>query len=135
MTVSVLGADADSRRQLESAIGQIQTRVTAIDKTFADERIWQLTSDLDSVNRDIAVTTQALLAMRGGGGAAAGTVDSGENPTRARRPGGWRPRSPRSATSTTSSARRVRPAQRGRTGGFRRADPPGRGEPRGRLRA
>jgi very-short-patch-repair endonuclease len=64
LTVSVLGADADSRRQLESAIGQIQTRVTAIDKPFADERIWQLTSDLDSVNRDIAVTTQALLATR-----------------------------------------------------------------------
>ena len=31
LTVSVLGADADSRRELESAIGQIQTRVTALD--------------------------------------------------------------------------------------------------------
>ena len=43
LTVSVLGADAESRRELESAIGQIQTRVTAIDKAFADERIRQLT--------------------------------------------------------------------------------------------
>ncbi|HUY49478.1 MAG TPA: AAA domain-containing protein [Streptosporangiaceae bacterium] len=64
LTVSVLGADADSRRELESAIGQIQTRVTAIDKGFADERIRQLTSDLDTVSRDIAATTQALLATR-----------------------------------------------------------------------
>jgi len=64
LTVSVLGADADSRRQLESAIGQIQTRVTGIDKAFADERIRQLTSDLDAASRAIAVTTQALLATR-----------------------------------------------------------------------
>lgn len=64
LTVSVLGADAESRRELESAIGQIQTRVTAIDKAFADERIRQLTKDLDAVSRAIAVTTQALLATR-----------------------------------------------------------------------
>jgi AAA domain len=42
LAVSVLGADADSRRELESAIGQIQTRVTALDKPYADERIRQL---------------------------------------------------------------------------------------------
>jgi very-short-patch-repair endonuclease len=64
LTVSVLGADADSRRELESAIGQIQTRVTAIDKTFADERIRQLTTDLDEADRAVAVTIQALLATR-----------------------------------------------------------------------
>ena len=64
LTVSVLGADAESRRELESAIGQIQTRVTALDKPFADERIRQLTSDLDTASRDIAVTTQKLLATR-----------------------------------------------------------------------
>ena len=64
LTVSVLGADAESRRELESAIGQIQTRVTALDKPFADERIRQLTSDLDTANRAIAVTTQKLLATR-----------------------------------------------------------------------
>jgi very-short-patch-repair endonuclease len=64
LTVSVLGADTDSRRELESAIGQIQTRVTGIDKAFADERIRQLTSDLDAVNRAIAVTTQVLLSTR-----------------------------------------------------------------------
>ena len=60
----MLGADADSRRELESAIGQIQTRVTGIDKAFADERIRQLTADLDAANRSIAATTQALLATR-----------------------------------------------------------------------
>ena len=64
LTVSVLGADAESRRELESAIGQIQTRVTAIDKPFADERIRQLTADLDTASRAIAVTTQTLLATR-----------------------------------------------------------------------
>jgi hypothetical protein len=64
LTVSVLGADAESRRELESAIGQIQTRVTALDKPFADERIRQLTSDLDTASRAIAVTTQKLLATR-----------------------------------------------------------------------
>ncbi len=64
LTVSVLGADADSRRDLESAIGQIQARVTAIDQAFADERIRQLTADLDAVSRGIAATTQALLAIR-----------------------------------------------------------------------
>jgi AAA domain len=64
LTVSVLGADADSRRELESAIGQIQARVTAIDKGFADERIRQLTADLDAASRDIAAATGALLATR-----------------------------------------------------------------------
>jgi very-short-patch-repair endonuclease len=64
LTVSVLGADAESRRELESAIGQIQTRVTALDKPFADERIRQLTSDLDAASGAIAVTTQKLLATR-----------------------------------------------------------------------
>jgi very-short-patch-repair endonuclease len=84
LTVSVLGSDADSRRELESAIGQIQTRVTAIDKTFADERIWQLTSDLDSVSRDIAVTTQALLATREAEvERLPGRWIAGEHPTRA----------------------------------------------------
>jgi hypothetical protein len=57
LTVSVLGADAGSRRELESAIGRIQTRVTAIDRAFADERIRQLTEDLDGVSRRIAVCT------------------------------------------------------------------------------
>ena len=34
LTVAVLGADADSRREMESAIGQIQTQVTATDRTL-----------------------------------------------------------------------------------------------------
>ena len=64
LTVSVLGADADSRRELESAIGQIQTRVTGTDKDYADERIRQLTADLDAVDRRIATATQELLGTR-----------------------------------------------------------------------
>jgi hypothetical protein len=90
LTVSVLGADAESRRELESSIGQIQTRVTAIDKSFSDERIRQLTSDLDTGDRGIAATTQALLATR------EAEVE--------RLPGAWEAgASPGSATSTMRS--------------------------------
>jgi hypothetical protein len=64
LTVSVLGADAESRRELESAIGQIQARVTTTDKALADERIRQLAADLDAASRGIAAATQALLATR-----------------------------------------------------------------------
>ena len=84
LTVSVLGADAESRRELESAIGQIQTRVTAIDKAYADERIRQLTVDLDAASRAIAVTTQALLATREAEvERLPGRWAAGETPTRA----------------------------------------------------
>jgi very-short-patch-repair endonuclease len=84
LTVSVLGADAESRREMESAIGQIQTRVTGIDKAFADERIRQLTSDLDAADRGIAATTQALLATREAEvERLAGLWEAGETPTRA----------------------------------------------------
>ena len=84
LTVSVLGADAESRRELESAIGQIQTRVTALDKPFADERIRQLTSDLDTASRAIAVTTQKLLATREAEvERLSGRWAAGEAPTRA----------------------------------------------------
>ncbi len=84
LTVAVLGADAESRRELESAIGQIQTRVTAIDRAFADERIRQLTEDLDGVSRRIAVTTQALLATREAEvERLAGQFLAGDAPTRA----------------------------------------------------
>ena len=84
LTVSVLGADAESRRELESAIGQIQTRVTALDKPFADQRIRQLTADLDTANRAIAVTTQRLLATREAEvDRLPGRWAAGETPTRA----------------------------------------------------
>jgi very-short-patch-repair endonuclease len=84
LTVSVLGADAVSRRQLESSIGQIQTRVTGVDKAFADERIRQLTSDLDAASREIAVTTNSLLATRQAEvERLAGQWLAGEAPTRA----------------------------------------------------
>ena len=84
LTVSVLGADAESRRELESAIGQIQTRVTGIDKAFTDERIKHLTADFDDVNRRIATTTQALLRTREAEvECLAGPWKPGESPTRA----------------------------------------------------
>ncbi len=84
LTVSVLGADADSRRELESAIGQIQARVTAIDKAFADERIRQLAADLDAASRSIAVATHALLATRESEvERLPGWWEAGETPTRA----------------------------------------------------
>jgi very-short-patch-repair endonuclease len=84
LTVSVLGADADSRRELESAIRHIQARVTAIDKAFADERIRQLTADLDAASRGIAVATQALLATREAEvERLPGRWQPGETPTRA----------------------------------------------------
>ncbi len=84
LTVSVLGTDADSRRELESAIGQIQARVTAIDKAFADERIRQLTADLDAVSRSIAAATQALLATREAEvERLPGRWEAGDTPTRA----------------------------------------------------
>jgi very-short-patch-repair endonuclease len=84
LTVSVLGADTVSRRQLESSIGQIQTRVTGVDKAFADERIRQLTSDLDAASRDIAATTNSLLATREAEvERLAGRWLAGEEPTRA----------------------------------------------------
>jgi hypothetical protein len=84
LTVSVLGADADSRRELESAIGQVQTRVTGLDKPFADERIRQLTANLDAVNRQIAVTTGKLLATREAEiDRLPGQWEAGEAPTRA----------------------------------------------------
>ncbi len=84
LTVSVLGTDADSRRELESAIGQIQARVTAIDKAFADERIRQLTADLDAASRSVAATTQELLATREAEvERLPGRWAAGDNPTRA----------------------------------------------------
>lgn len=84
LTVSVLGADADSRRDLESAIGQIQARVTGIDRGFADERIRQLSSDLDEANRAIAVTTNQLLRTREAEvERLPGQWEAGEKPTRA----------------------------------------------------
>ena len=136
LTVSVLGADADGRRELESAIGQIQTRVTAIDKTFADERIWQLTSDLDSVNRDIAVTTQALLATREAEvERLPGRWIAGEHPTRAEA-ARWvaAQESGLGYIDDVITVGTPLPLSSGELARVRRADPPGRREPGGRLR-
>ena len=131
LTVSVLGADADSRRELESAIGQIQTRVTALDKPFADGRIRQLTSDLDTASRAIAVTTQKLLATREAEvERLPGRWAAGEAPTRAE-----------AARWVAAQASRLgyiddpimpstlAPGHRRGTRGVHRIDPPGRCEP------
>lgn len=64
LTVSVLGADADGKRRLESSIKQIQTRVTGLDKTHADQNIAGLRGELDALDRRVAVVTGKLLATR-----------------------------------------------------------------------
>lgn len=64
LTVSVLGAEAEGRRRLESAISRIQTRVTGIDKASADHEIERLVQTLDQTDRDIARTTAQLFASR-----------------------------------------------------------------------
>ncbi|MGP7999539.1 MAG: AAA domain-containing protein [Streptosporangiaceae bacterium] len=85
LTVSALGADADSRRELESSIAKIQSRVTSTDKNFVDEQIRRLTADLDEVDRGIAVTTHALLGTREAEVEhLPGRWLAGEEPTRAR---------------------------------------------------
>ncbi|HSR24653.1 MAG TPA: AAA domain-containing protein, partial [Candidatus Eisenbacteria bacterium] len=55
---------AGGHQNLEQVIGQIHARVTGLDTASADERIRQLTGDLDTVDRRIAAATQALLATR-----------------------------------------------------------------------
>ena len=85
LTVSVLGADAESRRELESAISRNpDASYWPSTKPFTDERIKHLTADLDDVNRRIATTTQALLRTRESEVEyLAGTWNPGESPTRA----------------------------------------------------
>jgi hypothetical protein len=84
LTVAMLGADADSRRELESAIAQIQVRVAGQDRAYADERIRRLTDDLDAASRSIADATQALLATREAEvERLPGRWAAGETPTRA----------------------------------------------------
>jgi very-short-patch-repair endonuclease len=62
LTVTLPGTGG--HRDLQAVIGQIQARVTGLDTASADERIRQLTDDLDTVDRRIAAATQALLATR-----------------------------------------------------------------------
>lgn len=64
LTVSVLGADEDSRRNLESTIKAIQTRVGSMDTAHVDSEIDRLTKELDEVDRAIAATTDQLFRAR-----------------------------------------------------------------------
>ena len=84
LTVSVLGADRDSRRDLESSIKQIQSKVTGIDKAYADQRIKTLRDSLDVIDRRIALVTSQLLGTREAEVTRLpGRWDAGEDPTRA----------------------------------------------------
>ncbi|WP_262107554.1 AAA domain-containing protein [Arthrobacter sp. Marseille-P9274] len=64
LTVSVLGADQDSRKSLEKSVTTIQSRVGTLDRSAADETIKRLQSDLAAANRGIAETTGDMLRAR-----------------------------------------------------------------------
>lgn len=82
LTVSVLGADEEGRRKLESSIIQIQTRVTGIDRDYTDREIARLTTELDAIDRRIAATTNELLDTRRSEVTTLdGTWQCGRNPT------------------------------------------------------
>jgi very-short-patch-repair endonuclease len=64
LTVSVLGADEESRRRLGQAITVIQTRVTSLDREATDAEILRLTAQLNELDRSIAATTTDMLRSR-----------------------------------------------------------------------
>jgi very-short-patch-repair endonuclease len=64
LTVSVLGADEQSRRQLGQSISVIQARVSGLDRDAADTEIVRVTAELAELDRSIAVTTTELLRSR-----------------------------------------------------------------------
>lgn len=64
LTVSVLGADEESRRSLEKSVTTIQSRVGTLDTGSADDTIVRLRQDLDAANRGIASTTADMLRAR-----------------------------------------------------------------------
>lgn len=64
LTVSVLGSDESSRRELGSAVANIQSRVTTLDLVAQDAEIARLTAALDETDRAIAETTDAMLRAR-----------------------------------------------------------------------
>lgn len=64
LTVSVLGADEESRKSLEKSVTTIQGRVGTLDTRSADESVARLRQDLDSANRGIASTTADMLRAR-----------------------------------------------------------------------
>ena len=64
LTVSVLGADDEGRRRLETSISEIQTRVTGLDRTVVDRNITRLYGELDRTDRDIAAATERIFRNR-----------------------------------------------------------------------
>lgn len=80
LTVSVLGADEESRKSLEKSVTTIQGRVGTLDTRGADEAIARLRLDLDAANRGIAATTTDMLRARQAEvDTAPGTWHAGEN--------------------------------------------------------
>ncbi|MET3808545.1 very-short-patch-repair endonuclease [Nakamurella sp. UYEF19] len=64
LTVSVLGADDEGRRRLESSIMQIQSRVAGVDRAHSDSMIIMLTAELDQIDRGLALTSNQMLRAR-----------------------------------------------------------------------
>lgn len=64
LTVSVLGADEESRRSLEKSVTTIQSKVGTMDTQANDREIARLRARLDEVNRGIVTTTTAMLRAR-----------------------------------------------------------------------
>lgn len=82
LTVSVLGADEQSRKSLEKAVTTIQSKVGTMDPRAADDVINRLRMDLDAANRGIALTTtQMLRARQAEVDRAPGSWIPGDNPT------------------------------------------------------
>lgn len=82
LTVSVLGADEESRKTLEKSVMTIQSTVGSLDTRSADETISRLRLDLDAANRGIASTTTDMLRGRQAEiDTAPGSWMAGENPS------------------------------------------------------
>ncbi|WP_196073285.1 AAA domain-containing protein [Nakamurella alba] len=64
LTVSVLGADEVGRRRLETSIQQIQAGVGRVDRVDADQRILQLDTRLDELERELTALDTQLLDAR-----------------------------------------------------------------------
>lgn len=64
LTVSVLGADDEGRRRLESAITKIQTRVSSLDRSDSTEAIDRLEAVLERIDGEVAAATEKLLSSR-----------------------------------------------------------------------
>lgn len=64
LTVSILGADEESRKRLEKSISTIQSHVSTLDKRVADQDIARLRQELDEIDRGIGQTTREMFEAR-----------------------------------------------------------------------